>query len=209
MTKPCRITGGMDRLHRNRGIGKQETLLAIIVIVVAAAILIPVGLFRRKSNLILDESGRMRKVYVALSLYEEQYDQQPAPSLVAASYFDPVRADFTTPRDPYSDVKATQFPIDPGLDLKETSPFRISFAYIQNYLRANKLKAKPWPQLRLDPLIGVLGNEWYGDSTATDNFHANVKGRLMRINTDGSVFVLPDRGGPKQLGDAQDLFLRR
>ena len=209
LPKTCRITVSMDRYRPIGGIGRQETLLAIIVIVVAAAILIPVGLRRGKSNQLLDESGKMRKVYIALSLYEEQYDTQPAPNLVAASAFDPIHADFVTPLDPYVENKAAQYPLDPGLDNSETSPFRISFSYIQNFIRNGKLHTKAWEITRRDPNIGVLANECYGNVNATGNYHANVSGRLLRINTDGSVYVLPDRGSPKQLGDSGDLFVKR
>ena len=199
----------MSSKSRTRGIGKMEWMLVVLVVIIALAILIPISLRSKRGNLLLDESGRMRKVYIALSLYEEQYDTQPAPNLLAASVYDPVHEDFLSELDPYVRAQATSFPSDPGIENSTPSPFRISFSYIQNFLQAGKLKIKPWVIARTDPTLGVIGDEWYGSVTPTENFRANVSGRLMRINTDGSVFVLEDRGGPKALGDAQDLFVKR
>ncbi len=199
----------MTSKSRIRGIGKMEWLLAVLVVIIALAILLPISLRNKRGNLLLDESGRMRKVYISLSLYEEQYDTLPAPNLLAAATYDPVHEDFLSGLDPYAHTQATSFPSDPGLEKSAPSPFRISFSYIQNFLQEGKLKVKPWAVARTDPTLGVLGNEWYGSVTPTDNFQAQVSGRLMRINTDGSVYVLEDRGGPKSLGDAQDLFIKR
>lgn len=187
----------------------METLLAILVLIVVAAILIPLARRSSGRNELLSESGRMRKVYVALSLYEEQYDTQPAPNLLAATVYDPQHTDFVSELDPFAATSSKSFPMDPGLDVGEASPFRISFSYLQDFVRAGKIHVAPWAETRLNPKIGVLGNEWYGSVHAGDPFHADVSGRLLRINTDGSVYVLPDRGGPKPLGDSDDLFLKR
>lgn len=187
----------------------MEALLALIVILVGAAILIPLARRSLGTNLLLNESGRMRKVYIALSLYEEQYDTLPAPSLIAAGAYDPVHKDFESDLDPFVNVNAGTFPGDPGLERGETSTYRISFSYLQNFVRAGKMHLQSWAETRRNPLIGVLADEWYGSVQAGEPFHANVSGDLLRINTDGSVFVLKDRGGPKPLGNSDDLFLKR
>ncbi len=185
----------------------MESLLALFIVGVAALILVALTVKSKGQNLLLDESGRMRKVYIALSLYEEQYDSQPAPDLVKATTYDPRREDLLSEQDPFSKVAAKEFPLDPGLDLAQKSPFRISFSYIQNFIRNGKLKTKPWAQARLDPRLGILANEWIGSVQASDPFKAKVGGRVLRINTDGSVFIVKDRGGPKELGDPNDLFV--
>lgn len=197
--------------YRRRGWGTKEALLALIVILAAAAILIPIANRTLQKNLLLTESGRMRQIYVALAYYEEQYDSMAAPSLVAASTYDPKKADYLSGLDPFANTPSPTgaFPCDPGLDNDETSTFRISFSYLPNYMRAGKIKLKPWAETRLDGSIGELADEWYGSVDAGTPFHAKVAGRLLRINTDGSVYVLPDRGGPKPLGDVQDLFMKR
>ena len=52
--------------------------------------------------------------------------------------------------------------------------------------------------------VGIESSLWPQPQQLT-----SLMGKVLRINTDGSVFVLQDRGGPKQLGDAQDLFIKR
>jgi hypothetical protein len=198
----------MGHYHRIRGFGPKETMLAVGVVAVCAAILVPLYSRRHSEDLILSESARMRRIYVALTFYEEQFDTNPAPSLVAASIYDPNREDYLSERDPFRG-SASPFPSDPALDNHENSPFRISFSYLENFVREKKVSIKPWAESRLDSKIGILADEWLGTVNPGPNWTAQVSGRVLRIGTDGAVFVLKDRGGPKPLGDPQDLFLRR
>jgi hypothetical protein len=184
--------------------------LAIVVVLAAAAILIPVAVKTQNKNLMIGESGRMRQVYIALMSYEALYDNMPAPNLVAASTYDPNHLDYLSALDPFiRTVSPSGYPMDPGLQNGEISPFRISVSYLPNFMRAGKIMVKPWAVTRDDPRIGELADEWYGSVNPGSPFQAQVGGRLLRVNTDGSVYVLPDRGGPKPLGDAQDLFIKR
>ena len=210
----------MANTLRTRGIGPKEGLLALGVILVFAAVMIPLASRQGNKSLLLTESSRMRRVYVALSLYEQQVDQAPAPTLVAATPYDNNLGDYQSTRDPFlPDESANEngqdkqhphpYPNDPGILNQEHSTFRNSFSYIQNFIRNRKITVKPWGETRLDPMIGELADEWLGNVSPRANFAAEVSGRVLRIGTDGAVFVLSDRGGPKPLGDADDLFLRR
>ena len=199
----------MGQKVRVGAFGAKEVLLAIGVVVVAAAILYPLAKRQQSKSLLLDESGRMRKLYVALAFYEEQYDNQPAPSLAVAATFDPNRVNYISDLDPFRNSKAQSFPLDPGILNNESSSFRISFSYIQNFIRNDKIKVKPWEETRTDPKIGEIADEWTGGVSPGQPFAAQVSGPVIRIGTDGAVFVLADRGGPKALGDAEDLFVKR
>ena len=199
----------MGQSIRTRAFGAKEVLLAISVVVVAAAILYPLAIRQQDKSLLLDESGRMRRLYVALTFYEEQYDGQPAPSLAVAATFNPNRVNYLSDLDPFRDSKAQSFPLDPGILNRESSAFRISFSYIQNFIRNDKIRVKPWAEARTDPKIGEIADEWTGGVSPGKPFAAQVSGPVIRIGTDGAVFVLADRGGPKALGDAGDLFLKR
>ena len=185
--------------------------MLIFVVIAACGILIPIAVRQRRNTMLLSEAGLMRRVYVALAFYEEQFDNAPAPTLVAASAYDPHQADYQSPSDPFIDEKpgSKGFPNDPGLSNGETAPFRLSFSYIQNYTRTGKLKLKPWQELRRNPLIGEIADEWTGTVAPGSPFEAQVSGQVLRIGTDGAVFQLKDRGGPKPLGNAEDLFLKR
>ena len=199
----------MGQSKRTRGFGAKEVFLAITVIVIAAAVLYPLASRQQSKSLLLDESGRMRRLYVALSFYEEQYDNQPAPSLTLASAYEPNRSYYVSDLDPFKDTKAPSYPLDPGITNHELASFRISFSYIQNFIRNEKIKVKPWDEVRMDPKVGELADEWTGSVSADEPFKAHVSGPVIRIGTDGAVFVLADRGGPKELGNPDDLFLKR
>lgn len=201
----------MSHTHRLRGFGPKEVLLAILVLAAFSGVFIVLVRRTEDRNLLLAEAGRMRQVYIGLSVYEGQYDSQPAPNLVAVFPYNPNRADYLSYLDPFRDGAQPQslFPIDPGLDNSGTSPVRISFSYLLNFVRTGKLSVKPWEQTRQNPAVGEIANEWLGFVEPGSPFHANVAGRVLRIDTDGAVYKLKDRGGPKPLGDAQDLFIRR
>ena len=199
-------------MHRVRGFGPKEVLLAVCVVLATVAILFPLWSKIQKKDLLLTETGKMRRVYVALFFYEEQYDTKPAPDLLDAALYNPTREDFISDLDPFghggSNLSGDRFPLDPGLENNEHSLYRISFSYIQNFIRNKKISVKPWVETRQNPLIGELANEWYGSVQPGEPFRAQVSGRLMRVNTDGSVTILKDRGGPKALGNSEDLFLK-
>jgi len=205
----------MGHSHRTQGFGPKEVLLALAVIVIGGIIIFLLANKQQGANLVLTESGRMRRLYVALAYYEEQYDSAPAPSLVVAARFDPNQSDYLSEKDPFSgstpleSQKAKLFPSDPGLDNHEYSPFRISFSYILNFIRADKIAVNPWYETRQDPRIGELADEWLGNVDPGTSFQAKVSGRVLRIGTDGAVYQLRDRGGPKPLGNANDLFIKR
>ncbi len=193
-------------------LGSKETTLAIVVVVNTAAIIIPIGLRSKNKDLILNESARMRRVYIGLSMYEGEHDNQPSPSLLNALTNEPDQLNYQSNLDPFVHMDATtspRFPADPGLENGETSSFRVSFSYLQDFVRAGKIKIKPWAEARQDPSLGELANEWLGSVQAQQFPHALVGGRVLRIGTDGAVFVLPDRGGPKPLGDPLDLFMKK
>jgi hypothetical protein len=198
--------------NRMQGFGTKEALLALLVLAIAVAIILPLAVRTQNKNLLLNETIPLRQVFYALDQYETENDNQPAPNLAALfPQVDPNRADFLSGLDPFVRAKAPVggFPLDPGLENAEKSPFRISFSYLQNFARAGKISVLPWAQAKFDANLGELADEWYGSVQPGSPFKAQVSGRLMRINTDGSVFILQNRGGPKPLGDAQDLFIKR
>ncbi len=198
-------------MRHEGGFGPKEVLLAVFVLVLAATLLFPAFKRVEDRNLLLSESGRMRQVYIALSEYEEENDNLPTPSLLPAARFDPRQTDFLSNVDPFAKTASSdgRFPVDASLDDGEYAPFRISYSYLIDFVRNGRLQMEPWLQVRLDPRIGELADEWYGDVRPDEPFRAEVGGRLLRINTDGSVYVLKDRGGLKPLGNGQDLFIRR
>jgi len=192
-----------------RGFTRSETLLLFLVVLLAGAIIGSFAWIGSRQNVQESEAERMRKVYVALSMYEPVFDGRPAPDLHAIRDL-VLPIDLVSERDPYAKVNGSLFPNDPGIPTgQRQSAHRISFAYLWAHQKAKRIKVPNWSATRLDPKIGLLASEWTGEVKPQKNFQAQVTGPVIRLNTDGALYVLPDRGGPKPLGDAQDLFIRR
>jgi len=202
-------TTRMRQTPPNSGLIRKESLLFLVIVVICAAIIAPLWMRMQGQNLFLTESGRMRRLYVAMAMYGEVSNSQPPPNLTAIFGLGVGRENYLSERDPFADLKADSFPADPGLENGERSPVRISFSYLWDFRRAGKIKTKPWAELQFDTTTGILADEWLGSVQPGKPFEAQVSGQVIRINMDGSVFRLKDRGGPKPLGDPQDLFIKR
>lgn len=187
---------------------RQETLLIGGVVLVAAAV---VGAFawqtgQRQS--VLDEGARMQRLYVALSMYESQADGEFPPTLPAAKLYLRNVRDLQSDHDPFRTASGP-FPFDAGLPTgRRTSETRISDAYLFAHRLAGRIKVAPWRESRFDPGLGVIASEWFGSVEPKGDFQANASGLVLRITTSGSL-VRVHRGGPKPLGDAEDLFRKR
>jgi hypothetical protein len=175
------------------------------VVLVAGATLAVFGLRVGQRRGMLDEGARMQRLYVALSMYESQVDGDPAPSLAAARPFVGSTRDYASDRDPFRD-RSGPYPPDGSLpEARPTASFRVSDGYLWAHRLAGRIQVPKWSVAREDATLGQIANEWYGGVTPAQGFGAQVSGLILRINTDGS-FVRVQRGGPKPLGDAQDLF---
>jgi len=189
-----------------RGFSSKEALLGVVVLAIAAAIVYSIGMSMSRKNVLGEDAEAMRRVYVAVSMYEESVDGLPAPDLTKINLYLPEAASYQAVGDPYV-AEAGPFPLDGGLPSSpRISPFRISFAYLWAYRPANPDPLWDWTRLSKDSNVGFLANEWSGHVNPAGDFRANVSGRVLRLNRDGSLFQTPDRGGPKPLGDAGDLF---
>jgi hypothetical protein len=155
--------------------------------------------------------SKMRRVYVALSVYEMDNNGHPAPDLYA------IRrdlADDTLLRcdlDPWKDSTNLSFPLDPELPSDgETSPVRISFSYLMNFIRNKKTSEPSWATIETDPRIGILTDGWHGSVEETGQpFSAKLGGTILRLNMDGSFFSAPPRSGDGEMGNADALFFKR
>lgn len=189
---------------------KQETLLGCGVVVLAAGIVGVVGLMQMRRSADGDDADRMRQLYVALASYEQSYDEVPAASLPDARPYLDGTAAFVAKRDPFRSVSSLRFPADAGRpDAPASCPFRVSFTYLWSFPGATNHRYSSFRAAERDPRLGLIADEWLGSVTPKNPFHAQVAGPILRVDTDGSLIRLPDRGGPKPLGDVEDLFFRR
>jgi hypothetical protein len=194
-----------------RGITLGELLVALAVLLLFVAITLPIYNRVRSGTLEDIDTDRMRKVYVALSLYEFSNDGQSSPTLLGAQPFLADNTLYLSDKDPWVDQNAKSFPLDPELPKSgEHSDIRISFSYLPDFVRAGKLKSSSLQSAMLDPRVGLITSGWHGTVTPTGaEFEARLFGPVLRVNTNGSLYRLGDRGGDGKMGDPQALFYKR
>ena len=138
------------------------------------------------------DADRMRRVYMALSLYEMSHDGLPAPNLGLVRE-DVEATDFQSIDDPLAGkvytavIKPPTFPLDPALpNFPLTSRFRVSWTYRWHWPNAGDPVA-----VRLDPRKGLLASWWSGPV-----LRVNVAGALVRApRTETSVLTFGDLFG--------------
>ncbi len=146
-----------------------------------------------------NEVRRMRQLFLALTLYEQDASGKPAPDILSARSYSFSDAQLVSANDPFT--SGTLFPNDAGLPLgKKDSPTRISETYLWAHLQGKKSV----PTSTTQPGIGLLANEWQGKVSTQGNFEATVSGRVHRVMMDGS-FQSVDRKS-RSLGDVKQLF---
>jgi hypothetical protein len=174
----------------------KEAVLIGSFVVAAAAIVVGIGLVGRRRADDKNDVGRMRELYVGLSLYEEGNSSADPPSLLPLVPYLSGPDVFLASADPYAATSAKRFPDDAGLpDGPRDSPFRISFDYAGDFAQRSSTSRRV-----------VLADEWTGSVSATGDFHAEVGGPVLQVDSDGAIFRKADRGGPKPLGNITDLF---
>ena len=192
----------------SRGFTYKEVLLALIVVILAAAIVIPVTLSLQKRKLSQVDIGRMRNLYLSLAMYESQQSDTMPPTLSAIQGGLTEDSTFQSIDDPFLSGY-DKYPTEPGLPKwRVDQRIRTSFSYLLAYGTAGKVKLKPWYEMKWDPKIGLLADEWQAKVTTGAPFEAQVDGPVLRLSTDGSLKTIA-RSGQKAIGDSQDLFFRQ
>jgi hypothetical protein len=114
---------------------------------------------------------------------------------------------YLSTKDPFAGSSGP-FPVEPGLpSWRVESPVRISYSYLFSFVQAGKTQVKPWYELKFDPTVGLLADEWQANVSPGSGFNATVSGRVLRLNTDGALAV--HERTRKPIGDVQDLFFAR
>ena len=184
---------------QNRGFGRKETLVLGFTFLVFLAIIVPLTCKSIGGQKTSNEVRRMRQLFLALALYEQDAYGKPAPSILSARPYSFSDAQLVSANDPFT--SGSLFPNDAGLpNGKKESPVRISETYLWAHLQG----AKSVPPSTTQPGVGLLANEWQGAISAKGAFDATVAGRVHRVMMDGSFQSL-DRPS-RNLGDVKQLF---
>lgn len=160
-------------------------LVAVAVLALFLAIFVPLAMRVTEGRDETEDAGRMRRVYVALALYESEHDGLPAPNLGLIRR-DVNPFDLASINDPHVG-EGSDFPLDPAVPtLKLRSISRVSWTYRWH-----------WPNpgdpgtVRLDPRNSVLASWWTGSIDATSPDGHGCTGPAMRIQVDGSLVTTP------------------
>jgi hypothetical protein len=185
----------------------KEVLLSLSILVLAGLVVFTIARSMQTRRRLTSDVDSMRTIYVSLALYETDENGQMAADLLSAREWMPDDLVYQSISDPFVG-DAGPFPVEPGLPSSRLeSPVRISFSFIYAFATAGKAKVKPWAELKFDPLVGFLANEWQGEVQASSRFQATVSGKVLRLNTDGALheYTAPSRA----LGDPQVLFFSK
>lgn len=199
-----------------------ELLVVIAVIAVLAAILFPALASAKKKAKEPVDISNMRQLYMAICMYEDDYENTSPASLgLVASYVNAPQL-FASPGDvlrtPYPDnlwPAHALMPCEGG-----TSLFKISYAYLKSF-PPNDENAERWNLLRNNSQIGILGSPWSGvpqssrnfsipcDDGVVDSLGPPMVGPILRVNMDGSFYRLAKNRSMDAVGVTADLFFDR
>lgn len=190
----------MTRRHQE-GLTIGDVLIALAVLGLCAAILIPIFIRLRAQTDVGRDVSRMRKLYVGLSLYQEAHSGRSPFTLLGVDPY-VLRGDFTSVADPLANAKGP-FPVDPLLpNSRIRSTVRISDAYLGAYLTP----PVDWQRLEKEQSLAILGNPWHGRYVPRNPPAFDVYGPVIRIRLDGALAQdQPDRSSTPLKG-IDDLF---
>lgn len=196
-------------MRRRRAFTLAELLVVIAVVAVLAAILFPtIGAAKRHARE-PDEIARLRQVYLGLVMYEDEGGEMPPVLGLVRPYVGDDRPFATSyparrhpPHGPYPAEAFTHF-------YEGTSRFPIDFGYLKTYPPNDENRAR-WRLKREDPLCGLIASPWAGEpftlSPSNDPDNPLMRGPVLRIKMDGSLYRLAQNPYSSGLGDVNGLF---
>ncbi|RYG22996.1 hypothetical protein EON82_15430 [bacterium] len=145
---------------------------ALAVLAAFLLVFVPLARYLMGSTEQRIDADRMRRVYMALSLYEMSNGGLPAPNLGLVRQ-DVEAIDLQSVDDPNTGGQAGPFPLDPALpNLPLKSPTRVSWSYRWHWPNAGDPVA-----VRMDPRKGLLASWWSGP--------------VLRVNVAGALTQTP------------------
>ena len=203
-------------MSRREGFTVVELLVVIAIIAVLAAILFPAIASAKRHGREPDEASRMRQVYLGLAMYEDESGEMPPVLGLARPYVGEDRVFATSypvrnraAHGPYPPAAFTYF-------TDGESPFPIDFGYLKTYPPYDENRAA-WRYRREEPLCGLIASPWAGEVYGSVTDHAGrwnmdvvsgpaMRGPVLRIKMDGSLYRLARNPHSSGLGDVDGLF---
>ncbi|ARU43925.1 hypothetical protein CCB81_07040 [Armatimonadetes bacterium Uphvl-Ar2] len=190
-----------------KGITLIEVIVSLAVIALIAAIVFPAIARSKESAYRTREEASLRQIYVAVNLYEADFDQQALPSLdhLKDGY---LKLSFLeSPTDVRAATKLSDWPANPGIYIKEfdkpehleqRSTARIAYSSLKSYegryaARRTFAEYRDNPELGMIAGLGLLkcnGACEYGKRNPINSGHppSNLYGYVGAVRMDGSIF---------------------
>lgn len=189
-----------------------ELLVVIGIVLIVAALIYPVtfaalGKARRTQCV-----SNMRQLYVASQLYVQDVESPttvPARIGSMAPYVSD-KSVFTCPDEHYLVRSSSGWPEEIFKPNPHWSSFRVSYAYVRSYEPA--VQDSLWQRIDALPNLGIFSCPWHGtvlDFPRQDPpafVGPRQDGPILRICTDGHLFVWPKRWRPRMWWSVQDAF---
>ena len=145
-------------------------LLGLGVFALFLAIFVPLALRVANGRDRTIDADRLRRTYVALSLYETEHDGLPAP-LLSLVRRDVEHIDLQSVADPRATEQGASFPCDAAMPRSPCrARSRVSWSYRWHWREAGDPRAR-------DPRKGLLADPWPGS--------------LLRVGMDGALVDKP------------------
>jgi prepilin-type N-terminal cleavage/methylation domain-containing protein len=209
-----------------KGITLIEVIVSLAVIALIAAIVFPAIARSKDSALRTKEEASLRQIYVAVNLYEADFDQQALPSLdhLQDGYLKLSFLESST--DARSANKLADWPANPWVNIAEVdrpeyfaqrSSVRVAYFYLKPF-EGRFPSGRSFAEYRNEPEVGMVtglgllkcdGPCEHGKRNSIQSGHpaSNLHGDLGTVKMDGSIqFRKMSRGCQRTLGHLH-LFL--
>lgn len=209
----------------NRAFTLIELLVVIAIIAILAAILFPTITRAKKYVSRPVDASNMHQLYLALMLYEGDDNGVDPLTLAPLEPYTHSTAVFASKwdvyRKPAPDKTWFATPLQ-GCSEEGFVPFKISYAYLRTFLNADETDR--WNQYRQNSMVGIFASPWTSDPGTISDFLLNspvcgvpliestgppMNGPMLRINMDGSLYILPQNKFKGWMGNINDLFFTR
>jgi prepilin-type N-terminal cleavage/methylation domain-containing protein len=210
-------------VRMNKAFTLVELLIVIAIIAVIAALLFPVLAQAKKTAKGSVEVSNMRQLYMALTMYEEDFSEQDPRILTDVESYARNRDIFTSPLDVYRMTMPngmwTAKPFSNcSVDPADASSYKISYGYLKVFDPYDR-DEEAWKEIRSSPSVGIIASPWLGSPAEWSKglgycgmpievFTGPImEGPIQRICMDGSLYRLGAHSEHGAFGAAiKDLF---
>jgi|GEM_PF-2027568 len=215
----------ITKFKSQKGFSLVELLVVIVIVAILASLLLPALIRAKKIAEGVPDISNMKQLYEALIMYQsDENDQYPVTYNLVRPYTDSdaiFASKMDTGRIPFKDGKWCAVPFywgEGGREDMQESDFKMSYGYLRNMFPDSSIGLflkevqKPNVGLFADPWAGDESNDGISDTSSLNGQSlaaisgSYVSGPVLRIQTDGSLYIYKDCDVPDRFGYPGCLF---